>query len=66
MSAQIEQPEVICEICGEVCTDDFLIYEWPGSHNGYCLCPDCHQEQYERMIEAGEFYKTEVYDSLFS
>lgn len=60
------EPEVVCEVCGEVCTDNFLIWEYPGSKNGYCLCFDCHQEQYERMVEAHQMYKEEMLSELFS
>lgn len=56
-----KEVDIVCEVCGEVCTDNFLICEWPGVYMGWCLCPDCHRELYENMIDNPYF---ESYEQL--
>lgn len=38
-----ECPEVVCELCGDRCTDDFILHAITSSIS-ICLCPECSRQ----------------------
>lgn len=60
MAPPVDDPEIVCEFCNRECTDDFVLFEWPGYIYAACLCPRCAAIETGRMKVELEFMLDEL------
>jgi hypothetical protein len=49
-----EEPRIICDLCGNDCTDDFKMQDITASLS-ICVCPDCYNQDQVEYLSALEF-----------